>query len=188
MTRETELPPVLVSDANVLIDLIKLGILEAVLGGCDFDVAAVLEVIGEVQRPDLAATLSAAIDGGLLRRVCLESSEEVAESAKLSVTLDIGESATLAYAQHHGCHIATDERRGKVLREIRARIGDARLVRGPELIAQAVRAGSVDVQTVECRASLAILTATTPRARDEGAHLVRVIGRVRERLGLGEEE
>ncbi len=172
----------LVLDANVIIDLVKLGVLHDVARVARYSFLVVEEVMDEVRRPEQARALQEAIATGIVVATALQSLEEEALLASLKESLGAGEAACLAVAHHRKFLVASDETQRKFMREVRRLIGEDNLVRSATLLA---KVGGKELECLErldgAVAALAA-TAANPRDREEVAHLERVVGRVRNLL------
>ena len=138
---------VVVTDANVLINLIHVGRLD-LLGALDaFDFLVPDEVTAEVLTPS-AAALDDAFQAGHVVPVSLATIDELTAYAGFTQVLGKGESACLALAAARGWHIASDERR-TFLRLARQHLGDDRILNTPGILVQAIREGHLSVETAD---------------------------------------
>jgi predicted nucleic acid-binding protein len=165
----------LVLDANVIIDLVKLGVLLDVARLRRFQPLVPSVVRAEVRRPEQAEALAAAIAAGAVDEVELESIEEQALMAPISDTIGAADAACLAAAAHRGGMVASDEQRGKFMREARRLVGEERLVRSHTLLAEVIAAGFVAMERLEGAVAALAATASTARDRDDVEHLERVL-------------
>src|SRR3954470_8367817 len=139
---------VVVTDANVLINLIvpdALGVLGQ-LPGYSFVITP--EVMVEIARPEQAAALARALEAGWVRVEPLTDLPGLRLYADLLAVMGRGEAASLALAQTRGWWIASDERR-LFLREARTRLGDERILNTPGLLVLAIRAGVITVDRAD---------------------------------------
>lgn len=146
MTSETG--TVVVTDANVLINLIyvsRLGLC-ADLPGLSFAVPD--HVSSEVRRPEQREQLDAALKSGALQLCSISEPEDIGLFADLIVRLGRGEAACIVLAQRHGWTIASDER-GLFRREAVARFGEHRLIGTPDLFLRAIQAKLVTVEEAD---------------------------------------
>ena len=102
---------VVVTDANVLINLMRIGQLPLLgqLDGYRFLVPA--EVVNEITEPDQREALSWALTEGHLEQVVVDTMESLQLFAELRDVMGMGEAACLALAATRGCHIASDEKK-----------------------------------------------------------------------------
>lgn len=129
---------VVVTDTNVLINLIHveaLGLLGSLPG---FEFVVVDDVVQEITRPEQTHALSVAMNRGWIRRVSLDKPEGIALFAELVRVVDRGEAASLAWAVVENAVIACDEKRG-FRREAQARVGEARMLTTPGIFVLAIR-------------------------------------------------
>lgn len=139
---------VLVMDTNVLINLIhveRLGLLSR-LG--DFRFVVPENVVEEVRDAGQKAELQAAIAGGCPELVKLEDPAELALFADLQKVLDDGESACLAAAEHRGWWLASDEK-GRLVREVEARLGAGKLLGTKDLYLRWIQAGVLEIEDAD---------------------------------------
>ena len=139
---------IIVTDANVLINLIHIDSLALLgrLSGLHFIV--VEEVIREVSEPDQARALAHAIQHGWISQEPLETPDTLELFATLVRTLGRGEAASLALAATRGYGIACDEKR-VFRREALARLGERRLLTTPGILLLAIREGLVTVEDAD---------------------------------------
>ena len=147
---------VVVTDANVLINLIRIGQLPLLgqLDGYRFLVPA--EVLNEITEPDQREALSGALAGGFLEQVVVDTMESLQLFADLRDVMGMGEAACLALAATRGCHIASDEKK-RFRRRALELIGEERIVRTEGLLLAAIRQGRISV--VEADGFKAVLAA-----------------------------
>lgn len=135
---------VVVTDANILINLIHVGRL-SILGSLpQFEFVVPAEVVAEILIEEQAAALRAAIDAGHLACVAFQDTEELTAFAALASFLGMGESL----AQQRGWWVASDE--GGAFRcEAQQRLGPNRIVNTPGLLLSAIRAGVLTVEEAD---------------------------------------
>ena len=144
---------VVVTDANVLINLIHTGRLPLLgqLPGLRFVVPD--DVVAEVTEGDQPARLAEALLTGTLTTCTLTELVDLTLFAELRVVLGSGESACLALAQGSGWHIASDEL-GRFRREVHARLGGQRLLTTPAIYLRAIRSGLLSVAEADADKAL----------------------------------
>lgn len=145
---------IVVTDANVVINLIHVGHLAllASLPGYEFVVPE--DVVGEVSDPLQRDALAAAISAGHLRQETITAPVELTRYAQLREVIGKGEAACLALAESRGWLIASDEK-GRFRREVLGGLGGGRLVTTPGLFVLAIRSGVLSVdQADEAKAVL----------------------------------
>ena len=141
---ETHATVVILTDANVLINLIHIGQLDLLrhLPGYRFMVPE--HVMAEINQDDQARCLAEAMADNVLEVSAITDLDEMALYAELHRTLGQGESACLAIAVHRGFSIASDEKRAFRRTAIKE-IGEGRLMTTQDLIVSAIRAGLATV-------------------------------------------
>lgn len=139
---------VVVTDANILINLIHIGGLSILGSLTQFEFVVPEEVIAEVLNPDQAASLQAAFDANHLTRATEWDAEELSAFGALALFLGKGESACLALAQQRGWCVASDEG-GAFRREALHRIGSGRLLNTPGLLLAAIHARVLSVEEAD---------------------------------------
>lgn len=135
---------VVVSDSSVLINFInidRLNLLGALPG---FDFVIPDHVEAEITQPEQKACLAVAIEAGHLKREAMTDLTEIGVFAELTQVMGKGEAACLAMAKERGWWIAADER-GRFLRQVRERLGEARLLNTPGILLKAIRANVLTV-------------------------------------------
>lgn len=135
---------VVVTDANVLINLIRIGQLPLFgqLDGYRFFVPA--EVVNEITEQDQREALSGALAGGYLEQVVVDTMESLQLFAELRDVMGKGEAACLALAATMGSHIASDEKKRFRRRAVEL-IGEQRIVRTEGILLAAIRQGRISV-------------------------------------------
>ncbi len=135
---------VVVTDANVLINLIRIGQLP-LLGQLDgYRFLVPTEVANEITEPDQREALSEALAGGYLEQVVVDTMESLQLFAELRDVMGMGEAACVALAATRGCHIASDEKKRFRRRAVEL-IGEQRIVRTEGLLLEAIRQARISV-------------------------------------------
>jgi predicted nucleic acid-binding protein len=139
---------IVVTDANVLINLIHASAL--FLLGClaGYEFIVVEEVVAEITVPDQAAALTAAIGSGWLKQMRVDDPVSLALFAELSAIMGRGEAASLALAATGKFDIACDEKR-VFRREAVKRLGTDRILTTPGIFVLAIRAGAITVEQAD---------------------------------------
>ena len=139
---------VVVTDANVLINLIQVGRLELLgaLAGYRFVVPD--EVVAEVVYPAQRSQLFDGIARTVLRQEALAEMDALALYGELRASMGRGEAACLALACAHGWWVTSDER-GVFRRETFARLGQDKLITTPGLLVLAIRSGVLTIQEAD---------------------------------------
>lgn len=139
---------VVVTDANVVINLVHIGLLADLPAMVDMDCVVTDEVYEEVLHPSQRKVLDAALDAGTWSRESLTEPDSIALFATLTATMGRGEAASLALAVTRGTYLASDERR-VFLREARQRLGDGRIIDTPGLLVLAIRRRTLTVEAAD---------------------------------------
>ena len=117
---------IVVTDANILINLIHAGELRLLSRLDDYEFTVIDQVEAEIVRPEQAAVLRQAIEAGWLRRERVATIDGLAIFADLVRIMGRGEAVCLALAETQGSYIASDEK-GPFRREALARLGQGRI-------------------------------------------------------------
>jgi predicted nucleic acid-binding protein len=135
---------IVVTDANVLINLIHVGRLDVLsaLEGYEFVVPA--DVREEITDLDQRAALEEAIGRSFFRIEHVTELETVALVAELRARLGTGESACLALAHRRGWTVASDEK-GRFRREAEKRIGPERILGTADIFLMAIQGGRMTI-------------------------------------------
>jgi predicted nucleic acid-binding protein len=139
---------VVITDANVVINFIHIGMLGDLPAMVDMDCVITDEVYDEVIRPTQRKILDAALEAGAWNRESLTETDSIALFATLATTMGRGEAASLALAVSRQSYVASDERR-VFLREARQRLGEGRIIDTPGLLLLAIRRGTLTVDDAE---------------------------------------
>jgi len=139
---------VVVTDANVLINLIHVGRLDLLGSLAQYEFVVPPEVVAEVAVPEQAEALDAAFDEGHVGRQSFSGTVELSIFAELLQTVGKGEAACLALAEVNGWLLASDER-GKFLRLTEERLGTGRILNTVGLLVLAIRAGLITVDDAD---------------------------------------
>jgi predicted nucleic acid-binding protein len=139
---------IVVTDANVLINLIHVKAL-SLLGSLDgYEFLLVEEVVAEITVPEQAEALAEAIANSWVRCVRLEDVEALTLFAQLSAVMGKGEAASLALAITKSLDIGCDEK--KVFRrEAVSRLGEHRILTTPGIFVLAIRAGVITIEQAD---------------------------------------
>lgn len=139
---------VVVSDANVLINLIHTDRL-ALLGSlAAYEFVVPPEVEAEIRTPEQAQSLVRALEAGHVARRSFAGMAELVAYAELVRSVGRGEAACLAMAEAHGWHIASDERR-RFRRLAEERLGSGRLLTTPRIYVLAIQANVITVEQAD---------------------------------------
>jgi predicted nucleic acid-binding protein len=139
---------IVVTDANILINLIHAQALE-LLGRLDgYEFVIVDQVEAEITRPEQATALRHAIDVAWLDREAVTTIEGLSIFADLTRIMGRGEAACLALAETRSWYVASDEK--KVFRrEALARLGQGRILTTAALIVLAIRTNLLTIDQAD---------------------------------------
>jgi predicted nucleic acid-binding protein len=139
---------VVVTDANILINLIHIDRLKLLGELPPYRFMVPEQVIREVRDPHQRAAIEAAIAAGLAEEIHLVEIAELTVYAELIQTLGSGEAACLSLAQCRNWFIASDEKR-RFYRETTARLGTGRLINTAGLLLYAITRGVITVEDAD---------------------------------------
>jgi predicted nucleic acid-binding protein len=105
------------------------------------------EVVEEIVYPEQRPLVDAAIQEGALRCESLTDIAALRDFAELRSVLGRGEAACLAFAQHTGALLASDDRVARHL--ARSRLGEGAIVTTPDVLLLAIRAGLITVDEAD---------------------------------------
>lgn len=135
---------VVITDANVLINFLRIGQLP-LLGKLDaYRFLVPAEVVGEITDPAQRDALASAFAAGHLGQTVVDTIEALALFAELRDVMGRGEAACLALAATTGYHIASDEKKRFRRRAIQL-IGESRILRTESILVEAIRQGRISV-------------------------------------------
>jgi predicted nucleic acid-binding protein len=143
-------PPVrvVVTDTNILINLIHVGLLGLLAKLSSYDFVVPEEVVKEVSDPLQSQALQEALSLGVLQVVLLTDVAELTIYAQLVTTLGSGEAACLSLAECRKWLIASDEKK-KFRREAMARLGSTRMLNTPGILILAIKAGVLTIEEAD---------------------------------------
>lgn len=145
---------VIVTDANILINLCRIGKLP-LLGALEaYDFRVPIQVVQEITEPAQREAVQAALTAGHLTQTAVESLEALELYGSLREIMGAGEAACLALAATAGLHVASDEKK-RFRRRAHELLGEARVLRTEFLLLAAIRAGQLSVADAdECKRRL----------------------------------
>lgn len=139
---------VVITDANVLINFLRIGRLP-LLGSLDgYRFLVPEEVLREILDADQRKEIASAISAGYLTQVVVDTIESLALFAELRDVMGRGEAACLSLAATMGCHIASDEKK-RFRRRAIALIGEARILRTEAILLEGIRQGRISVSQAD---------------------------------------
>jgi predicted nucleic acid-binding protein len=135
---------VVITDANVLINLIHIGRL-SLLGGLEsYEFRVPLEVLNEILEPEQRAAVDAALAAGDIAKITVDTPETLALFGSLRDVMGQGEAACLALAAKGGFYIASDEKK-RFRRQAIELIGKERILRTESILVEAIRRKHISV-------------------------------------------
>jgi predicted nucleic acid-binding protein len=141
-------PRVVITDANILINLIHVGRLDLLGTLPAFTFVVPEHVVAEITDPGQRQHLASALALGELRQESITDLHALTTYAELRRIMGQGEAACLALAEARGRLIASDEKR-RFRREVQVRLGTGRLVTTAGLFVLAIRAGTLSVEQAD---------------------------------------
>lgn len=139
---------VVITDANVLINFLRIGQLP-LLGSLDAHRFLVPEeVLREIIDAAQHEAVTSAIAAGYLTEVVVDTMEALALFAELRDVMGRGEAACLSLAATMGYHIASDEKKRFRRRAVEL-IGEARILRTESILVEAIRQGRISVSRAD---------------------------------------
>jgi predicted nucleic acid-binding protein len=139
---------IVVTDANVLINLMHAGRLDLLGALTAFEFVVPDHVVAEITVPGQRQALQIAFTTGTLRQQSITDPSELATYAEFRRIMGSGEAACLAMAEARGWLIASDEKR-RFRRVVIARLGEGRLVTTAGLFVIAIRASVISVEEAD---------------------------------------
>ena len=143
-------PPVrvVVTDTNILINLIHVGLLDLLAKLLPYAFVVPEEVVREVSDPQQSQALQEALSTGVLQVVQLTDPAELTIFAHLVTILGTGEAACLSLAECRTWLIASDEKK-RFRREALARLGNARMLNTPGILILGIKAGLLTIEEAD---------------------------------------
>jgi predicted nucleic acid-binding protein len=139
---------IVVTDANVLINLIHVDALAMVASLPDYEFVVVEEVVGEITDPQQATALQTAFAENHLQRDSLTDLNALALFAELVQMMGRGEAASLALADGKDCYLACDEKRVFRRKAIEI-LGEDRLLTTPGIFVLCIRQGLLTIDEAD---------------------------------------
>ena len=132
---------VVITEANVLINFVHIGQV-ALLGDLPaYRFQLPTEVLNELTDGDQRTQIVAAIAAHQLDLIAIEALDTLTLFGDLRDLMGRGEAACLAVAATTGCHLASDEKK-RFRRKAIELIGEARILRTEDILAEAIRCGT----------------------------------------------
>ena len=139
---------VVITDANVLINLIHIEQL-SLLGDLEpYQFRVPLEVVNEISEPDQRAAVDGALVNGIIEAIVVDTFDTLELFGVLRNVMGRGEAACLALAATGGFHVASDEKRRFRKRAIEL-IGEGRILRTETLLLEAIRRKRISLEQAD---------------------------------------
>lgn len=139
---------VVITDANVLINLLRIGQLP-LLGALDaYRFLVPEEVVDEITDLAQSEQVASAIASGYLEKIAVVTMEALGLFAELRDVMGRGEAACLALAATTGSYLASDEKKRFRRRAVEL-IGEARILRTESILLEAIRQGRITVSVAD---------------------------------------
>ena len=139
---------IVVTDANVLINLIHVDALTMVASLPDYEFVVIDAVVAEVTDPQQAAVLQTAFAQNHLQKDSLADLDALALFAELVQVMGRGEAASLALAVGKDWYLACDEKR-VFRRKALELLGEDRLLTTPGIIVLCIKQGLLSVEQAD---------------------------------------
>ncbi len=176
----------IVMDTSSAIDLIEIGLFEAVLALPSHSFGLPRESLAEIKRPSQRVFVEAAIGRSALILLIIDDPAEMALKDEIAKRLGEGEAACLAIAASRGWGLACEERNRKFEREIAQRLGQNRVFRVEDLLAAVIRSGQRSMTEITAAILEAAASCTSTGDAAKRGHLERIRARVQASLMEGE--
>lgn len=140
---------IVVTDANVLINLLHVDAIATAAALPDYEFVVVDIIVDEeITDQQQAATLRTALERNLLRKESLTAPENLMLFAELTQIMGRGEAASLALAVGQNWYLACDEKR-VFRRKALELVGEDRLLTTPGIMILCIRAGLITVEKAD---------------------------------------
>ncbi len=139
---------IVVTDANVLINLIHVSRLDLCAGLPSYKFVVPDHVLEEITEPNQRQTMADAITKGIFNVGSITNLDSIALYDELTTILDPGESACITLAVEHGWMVASDEK-NPFRREAVNRIGADRLIGIKEIYLKAISIGALSIDDAD---------------------------------------
>jgi predicted nucleic acid-binding protein len=139
---------IVVTDANVLINLIHVDGIAMVAALADYEFVVVDAVVEEITDEHQAAGLQTAFEQNHLRKESLTEPDALALFAELVQVMGRGEAASLALAAGRDWYLACDEKRVFRRKAIEI-LGEDRLLTTPGIVVLCIRQGLITIEEAD---------------------------------------
>ena len=135
-----------ITDANILINFMKIGRLNLLRQLRIYAFRIPEEVYQEISYPSQRAELDRALEEGWLKKIQITALDEINAYAQYRRQMDDGEAACLAVSVSRRWVIACDEQKKRLIhREVRRKLGTGYLLNTPGILVRAIREGYLTV-------------------------------------------
>ena len=142
MQRTDEGRLLVIADANILINFIKIGRLPLLQELRNYAFRLPEEVYREISYPEQRTELDRVLVEGWIEKIQITALDELSAYAEYRRQMDNGEAACLAVAVSRRWIIACDEQKKRVIhREVRDKLGSGYLLNTPGILVKAIREG-----------------------------------------------
>ena len=139
-----------ITDANILINFIKIGRLDLLRQLRTYAFRIPEEVYQEISYPSQRAELDRALTEGWIEQIQITDLDEVNAYAQYRRQMDNGEAACLAVSVSRRWVIACDEQKKKIIhREVRNKLGTDYLLNTPGILVRAIREECLTVEEAD---------------------------------------
>lgn len=142
------MPSVVVTDANVLINLIHIGQLSLLSALEPYQFRVPPEVVDEITEPDQRAAVDGALANDIITTTVVDTFAALELFGALRDVMGRGEAACLALAATGGFYIASDEKKRFRKRAIEL-VGEGRILRTETLLLEAIRRDRISLEQAD---------------------------------------
>lgn len=144
----TSLLRIVVTDANVLINLMHVSRLGLLANIPNHEFVVPEHVREEITIPEQRVTLDEAVSDGWLKIEIIDDLEAITAFTELIAHIGRGEAACIAIAAKTGWLIASDEKK-RFLREATERVGAGRIITTVDIFVLAIKVGLLTVEDAD---------------------------------------
>ena len=150
MQEKTECPPCVITDANILINFLKIGRVDILQQLRIYTFHLPEEVYAEITYPAQRRVLDRALKNGWLQKIVITDQNELRSYAQYRRQMGDGEAACLAIAICRKWIMACDEQKKKLIyRTIQQHLGTGYLLNTPGILIEAIREGMLTVSQAD---------------------------------------
>lgn len=144
----TRLLRIVVTDANVLINLMHVSRLGLLAQIPNYEFVVPDHVREEITNPDQRTTLDAAVTAGWLKLEVIDDLDAITVFTELIAHIGRGEAACIAIAAQRGWLIASDEQK-RFLREAEGHVGVGNVITTVDMFVLAINAGLLTIEEAD---------------------------------------